>query len=90
MGNKQFKVQALIVQVLYIYIYRYIHTYIHTYRYIYIHIYRYIYTYIHIYIYIYIVVGQLDQNENNMKIKRYDLGVSTYAWLEVSTKWGNH
>ena len=68
MGNKQFKVQALIVQVLYIHIY--------------------IYTYI--YIYIYIVVGQLDQNENNMKIKRYDLGVSTYAWLEVSTKWGNH
>ena len=84
MGNKQFKVQALIVQVLYIYIYRYIHTYIHTDTYIY----TYIYTYIHIYIYI--VVGQLDQNENNMKIKRYDLGVSTYAWLEVSTKWGNH
>ena len=84
MGNKQFKVQALIVQVLYIYIYRYIHTYIHTDTYTYIHI------YIYIYIYIYIVVGQLDQNENNMKIKRYDLGVSTYAWLEVSTKWGNH
>ena len=88
MGNKQFKVQALIVQVLYIYIYRYIHTYIHTDTYIYTYTDTYIDIYI--YIYIYIVVGQLDQNENNMKIKRYDLGVSTYAWLEVSTKWGNH